>query len=110
MAFKAASIVVALDGDPTQHRSTIKTGTIEHTTVLTPLKDPDSVPRVAKELVQEHGVQSLTLCPGYTHDVVAKVREAVGPEVAINVARGDVPSTMMLVQVLRKEGWIPESR
>jgi hypothetical protein len=49
MAFKAASIIMAPDGDPAQHRATIKTGTLEQTTVLAPLMDFDTVARVARD-------------------------------------------------------------
>lgn len=108
MAFKAASIIMAPDGDPTQHKSTIKTGTLESTTVIVPLMDFDVLAQVARDLVQNQGIQSLLLCPGCTHEAIARVREAVGPEIPINVARGDVPSTMATAQILRQEGWFPE--
>lgn len=37
MAFKAASLIMAPDGDPTQHRASIKTDKLEQTTVLVEL-------------------------------------------------------------------------
>ena len=32
---------------------------------------------------------------------------AVGKGVAVSVARGDVPGTMLTGEILRKEGWLP---
>jgi hypothetical protein len=33
---------------------------------------------------------------------------AVAERVAVNVARGDIPSTMMAGEILTKEGWFSE--
>jgi hypothetical protein len=57
-------------------------------------------------MVEKEGVQSIILCPGFTHEAITLVRKAVGEGVAINVARGDVPGTMMTAQILTKEGWL----
>ena len=108
MAFKAGFVVMALDGDPKKHRASIKTPKFELTTVVVGLMNFDQAASVCKELVQNEGVQSFTLCPGFSHQAVAKVVGAVGEGVAVNVARGDVPSTMIIGQILAKEGWLPE--
>jgi hypothetical protein len=109
MAFKAAMVVMAPDGDPQRDRATIKTQKFEQIVVVTPLFNFDLAARVCKDLVQNEGVQSLILCPGFTHDGVAKVAKAVGGGVPINVARGDVPCTMATAAILAKEGWFPPS-
>ena len=62
----------------------------------------------AKTLVENQGVQSVILCPGFSHQAVAKIANAVGEGVAISVDRGDVPSTIVTGEALRKEGWLPE--
>jgi hypothetical protein len=49
----------------------------------------------------------MNLCPGFSHEGVAKIRSALGEGVPINVSRGDVPSIMMTAQILAKEGWLP---
>jgi hypothetical protein len=105
--FKAASIVMAKGADPAKHRATVKSDAFEYTLVAVPLFEFDQAARVAKELVEKEGMQSIILCPGFTHEGVAIVRQAVGEGVAINTARGDVPSTMMTAQILTKEGWLP---
>ncbi|MGA7677171.1 MAG: DUF6506 family protein [Dehalococcoidia bacterium] len=105
--FKAATIIMAPNADPLQHRALIKSDRFEYTTVVTPLFDFDQAARVCKELVEKEGVQWISLCPGFSHEGVAKVRSAIGEGVAITVSRGDIPSTMMTDQILTKEGWLP---
>ncbi len=105
--FKAANIIMALNADPRQHRATIKGDQFEYTTVVIPLFNFDQAAQVGKELVEKEGVQSISLCPGFSHEGIAKVRSALGEGVPINVSRGDVPSTMMIAQILAKEGWLP---
>jgi hypothetical protein len=66
----------------------------------------DVAARLCQEMVEKEGVQSITLCPGFTHEAVALVRKAVGEGIPINVTRADVPSTMITAQILTKEGWL----
>jgi hypothetical protein len=108
MVFKTGFVVMAPDGDPKKHRALIKTSKLEINVAVCELMNFDQVVDVCKDLVQNEGVQSLILCPGCTHEAVAKVSSAVGTGVAVNVARGDVPSTMITEQILSKEGWFPE--
>jgi len=105
MAVKAGFVLMAPQADPKRHRASIKTPKLEITTVVADLENFDQVVDVCKELVQSEGVQSLILCPGFSHEAVAKIANAVGPGVAITVARGDVPSTLMTREMLKKEGW-----
>lgn len=106
--FKSAFIIMAPDGDPKKHRATIKTEKTELTAVFIEMDNFDQAVEVAKDLVQNQGVQSLFLCPGFTHQAIARVVDAVGDQVAVQVSRGDVPSTMMVGEILGKEGWFNE--
>jgi threonine dehydratase len=106
--FKSAFIVMAPDGDPKKHRATIKTSKLEFTTVIIEMQNFDQAVEVAKELVQKQGVQSIYICAGFTHQAVGRVAAAVGDGVAVQVARGDPPSTMMVEETLGKEGWFGE--
>lgn len=108
MAFKAGFVVMAPDGDPKRHRASIKTSKFELTTVVVELMNFDQAVNVCQDLVQNEGVQSLILCPGFSHEAVARVVNAVGEGVAVNVTRGDIPSVMATSEILRKEGWFPE--
>lgn len=107
--FKAANIIMAYNGNPQQHRASIKGDKFEYIIIAIPLLDFNLAARVCKELVEKEGVQGINLCPGFTHEAVAKVRSAIGDSVAITVARGDIPSTIITNQILTKEGWIPGS-
>ncbi len=105
--FKAASVIMAKGADPAKHRASVKGDHFEYFLAATPLYDFKEAARVCKDLVEKDGVQSIVLCPGFTHEAVAMIRKAVGEGVPINTARGDVPSTMMTAQILTKEGWLP---
>jgi len=105
MAFKEAVVVMAVDGHPNRHRASIKTPKLELTTVVIELGNFDQAVKVCKDLVQKQGVQSFIFCPGFTHQALARIASAVGGRAAINVARGDVPSTTMVSEILTKEGW-----
>ncbi len=106
--FKSAFIVMAPDGDPSKHRATIETSKLEFTTIVIEMMDCDQAVEVAKDLVQNKGVRSIYLCPGFTHQAVARISAAVGGRAAVQVARGDFPSTMMVGDILGKEGWFDE--
>ncbi|MCK4600110.1 hypothetical protein KAU37_09905 [Candidatus Bipolaricaulota bacterium] len=108
MAFKAASLIMAPDGDPTRHKATIKTDKLELTAVVVELMNFDQAVDVCKDLVQNQGVQSLSLCPGFTHEAVARIKNAVGEGVAVHVARGDIPSNQVIGEILTREGWLPK--
>ena len=105
MAFKAASVIMAPDGDPTRHKATSRTDKLELTSIVVEMMNIDQAVAVCKDLVQAQGIQSLSLCPGFTHEAVAGIKNAVGEGVAVNVARGDVPSNQLIVEILTREGW-----
>ena len=108
--FKAAFIVMAPDGDPDKHRATIKTSKLELTSVVIEMTDFDQAVEVCKDLVQKQGVQAIHLCPGFTNQAVARVASAVSGRAAVHVARGDIPGTTMVGEILTKEGWFAEEQ
>ena len=105
MTYKTAFIGMAPEGDPKKHRATIKTPKVEFTAVMVGLMDYEQAVDVCKELLQGEGIQSITLCPAFTHAEVARVVDAVGKGVAVNVCRGDFPGTMREYEAVKKEGW-----
>ena len=92
MAFKVAVILGAPDADPDRDISLLNTSSIEVTTVLIQHSDIERIIAICRDLVQQKGIQSFILCPGFTHQAVARIAGAVGPEVSVNIARGDGPS------------------
>jgi hypothetical protein len=103
MAFKAVFIAHAPDADPEKHRSVIDTG--KYKLFTTAVRNQAQALEVCRRLVQEEGIHSVVLCPGFTHRDIAEIAEAVGSNVGVTVARGDGPSSRVTAEVFRKEGW-----
>ena len=108
IAFKAAFLIMAPDGDPYKYRAYIKTSKIELISAIVEYNNIDQAVNVCKDLIQKEGVQAIYLCPGFNNEAVAKVASAVGQGVPVSVSRGDVPGTMITGDILAKEGWFPE--
>ena len=106
MVFKTLSLAMAPDGDPEKHRAKIKTGSFESTNIIIRLGDYDTAVRIAKQMVEKEGVNSVSLCPGFTHSGVAKVAEAVRGRAGVTVARGDPESMAVIGPILEREGFM----
>lgn len=105
MALKAGFIIMAPDGDPVKHRSSIKTSKLEVTTVVVNFSDFEKTVGVCRELVNEKGVQALYLCGYFNQKEVAQIADSVGEKVPIIVAMSDVPGMMKMSAIFQKEGW-----
>ena len=105
MAVKTAFVAMAPEADPERHRATIKTPKLELISVVADLGNFDQVVDMCRKLVQNEGVQVLILCPGFSHQMVTKVANAVGDGVPINIARGDTPSVNLTRHILKEAGW-----
>ena len=90
MAFKAVFLAHAPDADAEKHKCIIDTGKYKLFVVV--VKDQDQAVEVCRKLVEEEGIHSVLLCPGFTHRDVAEIAKAVGENVGVFVARGDDPS------------------
>jgi len=106
--FKAAFIAHVPDANPAKHRCVIKTSIYELTSVLVKDDDDEAV-EVCKELRKE-GVHAFILCPGFTHKAVARIVDAVGDGVSVNIARGDGPSNKAALKIMNKVGWFKRER
>ena len=109
MAFKTVYVSLAPDGNPRKHVSHVATGMIEVTTVIGCMADVDATIAVCVELAETRGVSAVVLCPGFTHSDVARMQVALGPKVAVDVARGDGLSSALTGRTLEEEGWIRNS-
>jgi len=107
MAFKALFLAHAPDGEAEKYRYVIETPRYYKLFVVV-AKDQKQAIEVCKKAVKEEGVQSILLCPGFTHRDVAEISEAVGENVGIFVARGDGPSNKISMKVMTSEGWFSE--
>jgi hypothetical protein len=89
--FKVCFIAHARDADLTKHRSIIETDTYRLHSVV--VRNQGEAVEVTRRLVEEEGVQSILLCPGFTHQNVAEIQETVKGKAGVFVARGDGPSS-----------------
>ena len=103
MPFTEAFIAIVPDADAGRDRTVLETGLYKLVVAFVP--DEAQAAEVSRTLVQEDGVQSINLCPGFAHDGVARMAEAVGASVAVSVSRGDGPSAQLMRQGLEAAGW-----
>jgi len=101
MAFKAAFVAHAPDADPGKHRCVIETPLYKLFVVV--VRDQNQALDVCRNLVEEEGIHSVLLCPGFTHKDIAEIAEVVGKDVGVSVARGDGPSGRIAAEIIGRE-------
>ena len=101
MAFKAVFIAHAPDADPETHHHLIDTGKYRLYTYI--VRSQAEAIRVCKDLHEKERIDSVLLCPGFTHKDVAEIFAILGNEVAVCVSRGDGPSSKITAPVLQRE-------
>jgi len=87
MSFNVLFMAHSPDADPGYHRSQIDTGKFKLFTIV--VKDQAQALEVAKAMTAEHDLDSILLCPGFTHSDVAEIFEMLEGRVGVSVARGD---------------------
>ncbi len=103
MAFKTVFIAHTPDADLEKHRCTIETSMYKLFVLL--VKNQRQAVEECKKLKKEEGIHSVLLCPGFTHNEISELFEALDGEVSISVARGDGPSSRIAREVMEREGW-----
>jgi len=93
MTFNVLFMAHAPDADWHQHQSYIDTGSYHLFTVV--VRDQTEALMVAKAWVEKHDIQSILLCPGFTHQDVAEIFQSLDGQVGVVVARGDGPSSQI---------------
>ncbi|MFX1486376.1 MAG: DUF6506 family protein [Promethearchaeota archaeon] len=104
MVFKVAFIAHTPDADPENHKWQV--GTSKFRLFIRLVKSQAEAINASERLLKEEGIHSILLCPGFTHKDVAEIKEAVGENVGVSVARGDGPSNRVSMNILKKEGWV----
>ncbi len=89
--FRVCFLAHARDADLTKHRSVIETGSYTLHSVV--VRTQGEAVDVSRQMVRDEGVQSILLCPGFTHKDVAEIQEAIKGKAGVFVARGDGPSS-----------------
>jgi hypothetical protein len=101
MAFKAVFIEHAPDADFEKHYNLIETGKYKLYTYV--VKTQNEAIKVCKDLYEKDKIDSVVLCPGFTHKDVAEIFKVLENKVAVCVSRGDGPSNKITTPVLQRE-------
>ena len=101
MAFKTVFIAHAPDADFEIHHNLIDTGKYKLYTYV--VKTQNEALKVCRDLYEKEKIDSVLLCPGFTHRDVAEIFEALENNVAVCVSRGDGPSTKITTPLLQRE-------
>ena len=101
MAFKTLFLAHAPDADGEKHRATIDTG--KYRLFASVVKTQDEAIQVAKSYYKKEKIDSIILCPGFTHTDVSEIFQALDGKVSVCVSRGDGPSSKIAQDVIRKE-------
>jgi hypothetical protein len=101
MAFKTVFIAHAPDADAAKHHNLIDTGKYRLFTYV--VKTQEEALKVCRDLYEKEKIESVLLCPGFSHKDVAEIFEALNGKVAVCVSRGDGPSSKITGPVLQRE-------
>ncbi|MCX8159342.1 MAG: DUF6506 family protein [Candidatus Saccharicenans sp.] len=103
MKFKTVFISKAPDAEPERHRALVETGKMKLWVQV--VNNTDQACQLVQRLVAEEGIHSVLLCPGFSHEEVARMQQLAGPWVSVSVARGDGPGNRVIAEVFRQVGW-----
>jgi len=66
------------------------------------VKDQAQALEAAKSMTAKHQLDSIMLCPGFTHNDAAEIFESLNGKVGVFVARGDGPSSQISAQARQR--------
>ena len=101
MAFKALFLAHAPDANYENHKSIIDTGKYRLFTFV--VKTQEEAVKISKDIYKKEKINAIILCPGFTHNNVSEIFQALEGKVSVNVARGDGPSNKISQPVIQKE-------
>ena len=105
MPFKVLFIAHARDADKEKHRSLIETGMYHLHTVV--VKNQEEALEISREFADNMNIDSIMLCPGFTHSDVAEIVKITGGKLAVAVARGDGPGGKISLEARKRAGYPP---
>jgi hypothetical protein len=103
MAFKTLFLAHAPDADKEKHHSFIDTGKYQLDVVI--VRNQAEALEVSARLFREKKIESILLCPGFTHQDIAEIVRATDNKVSVCVARGDGPSNRISLEALKQAGF-----
>jgi hypothetical protein len=101
MAFKTLFMAHALDADKEKHRAAIQTGKY-HLFIVVVRNQAEAVD-VSREFYRRDKIDSVLLCPGFTHGDAAEIFAALENKVSVSVARGDGPGSRLAMEAMQRE-------
>jgi hypothetical protein len=101
MSFKALFIAHAPDAVPEKHQNLIDTGKYKLFSVV--VRTQEEALSISTSLYEKEKIDSVLLCPGFTHKDVAEIFDALDRKVAVCVSRGDGPSSMISGPAIQRE-------
>ena len=101
MAFKALFLAHAPDADYEKHHNVIDTGKYKLFTFV--VKNQSEAIKVSKSVYEKEKIDAIMLCPGFTHNDVSDIFQALDGKVSVNVSRGDGPSNKISQPVIQRE-------
>jgi len=101
MAFKALFLAHAPDADYKKHNNAIDTGKYKLFSVV--VKTQNEAIEVAKSIYKKEKINAIILCPGFTHNNVSEIFQALDGKVSVNVSRGDSPSNKISRPAIQRE-------
>jgi hypothetical protein len=102
MPFQALFLAKAPDADLSKHHAFIDTGSYHLDMVM--VKNQAEALAVIGNLHKLKKLDSIIVCPGFTHKDVAEIIALTEGKVAVCPARGDGPSSRIAVEALKREG------
>jgi hypothetical protein len=100
MTFNALFLAHAKDADMRIHHAFIETGIYQLDVVL--VKNQAEALELIGSLTREKRLDSIMLCPGFTHKNVAEIVALTENKVSVCPARGDGPSSRIALEALKK--------
>ena len=101
MAFKALFLAHAPDANYEKHNHVIDTG--KYILFIFVVKNQNEALKVSKSIYEKEKIDSIMLCPGFTHGDVAELFQALEGKVSVNVSRGDGPSNGIAQPLIQRE-------
>ncbi len=101
--FKTLFMAHAPDANKEQHHAFIDTGKYQLDIVI--VKNQAEALEVSTRLYKEKGIESILLCPGFTHQDIAEIVRATENKVSVCAARGDGPSNRISMEALKRAGF-----
>ncbi|MDH4197597.1 MAG: DUF6506 family protein, partial [Candidatus Aminicenantes bacterium] len=96
MAFKTLFMAHAPDADMEKHRAAVQTGKYHLFVVV--VRNQAEALEVSREFRGREKIDSILLCPGFTHGDAAEIFAALENKVSVSVARGDGPGSRIAME------------